>query len=271
MRLTERVNYACKICSILLVLLYTLFIQPVMNIHAYFSARGMPTHLEKLVYVLPGFLFSYLFYELCRFVLMPRLAFLVSRKILRENEDFEQKVHRLGNLLYSLLYYIIAFVVTYVITGQSDYKPRVFGGSMDLLQLVRQYLHPIPEPILVFYMMHLGHHIERLAVEVRDKRDQKTFSIMIFHHLLAITLVFGSFVLQVPKLGLPVMMLYDVTDIMLAVTRLFREMIEPFKAASRLLGFLLIGCWIYFRIYINIKEMLYPFFVILLKETPLWR
>ena len=101
----------------------------------------------------------------------------------------------------------------------------------------------------VFYLIHFGHHIERLVHYFLHNKNSSSFYTMFYHHVLTPIVLFLSYSMGYLKWGFGIFFLFDITEVFLNSTRLFKE-IKCLKGMPLNIVFIsLLFIWTYNRVY----------------------
>lgn len=232
-----------------------------------FHELGLNSNWEDLVWIIPGFLHSYFAYILCTKVLSKYLRPFYRENKFRPYESDSSRLWRYGNLLYGCYYYILSFAVLMWLVIGTEYCPKAYGGDLDLGNTIRIWPYEAPKSIRIFYMLTFGHHFERTVKEI-NHRNQKTFWTLFFHHLLTLVLLGLSFVMKHYQYGVTILLIHDMTDIWLNLSRFFREFIEPFATMAKACFVVCVFAWFHSRIWMFTKEVFIDGFLYSVMRIP---
>ena len=241
------------------IILIGIMIKELINIENYYEANGFErSDMREYFFVFLGIFISSGIFEIIKFSLTS-FARNNMTKISKRIETKDQKVVRIINMFNSITYYTFATVINFIIIRKyaPDHLPTNFGGTLDVTQFRENWPKSVAFPVRVFFMISIGHHIERTLEHLKNHRDAKNFWIMILHHVLTINLMVNCFGHREFLFGIPVLMIHDITDIAVGMTRVVRE-IEQWIKFTIPCYLVLLSLWFYTRNYVFNFEIVYP-------------
>jgi hypothetical protein len=241
---------------LLFVIVYCLTMIPqLMEILEFMQMKNISVSFTEYLWIVPGALSSHLVYKLSTTVFIRFFFPILSKESCRAGESEAQRHTRLGNYIYGTLYYTFSFFTLFYMTFKSHYCPVAFGGTLQTTDKRIAWPYDVSYDIRIFYMITLGHHVERIIHELVYNSKTKTFYVMLLHHTLTIKLVFLSFFMRHLVFGIPVLLTHDFNDIFLNASRFFRE--TRYKSFASFLFVLLMVSWFYSRIYSFMVEVIF--------------
>ena len=103
----------------------------------------------------------------------------------------------------------------------------------------------------IFYLGQAAFWAQQACVlALQLEKPRKDHKEMIYHHVVTLLLVWSSYVFHFTKMGLPIYITMDVSDLMLSLCKIFNYLDYWFTPGF---FFIFIAVWIYTRHYINIK------------------
>lgn len=240
---------------IFIITYFVLIIPSLVEMHEFLRENQVIVHFSEYLWTFVGIALSYLIYKLSITVLIDAWRPRISPIVVRQNESPEQRVHRLGGYIYSVIYYSLSWGSLYYMNYGTIFCPPEFGGKLDITKSLANWPYEVSYSIRLFYMLTLGHHIERLIHELVHNRKTTSFNTMTFHHVVTIMLIFLSFYCRHLMFGIPVLLTHDFNDIFLSLSRFLRESIHSEWASA---AFLIMMCsWFYTRIWVYCKHIVY--------------
>ncbi|CAL9733804.1 ceramide synthase Lac1p [Monosporozyma servazzii] len=103
----------------------------------------------------------------------------------------------------------------------------------------------------IFYLGQAAFWAQQACVLVLQlEKPRKDYKEMIYHHIVTLLLVWSSYVFHFTKMGLPIYITMDVSDLMLSLSKIFNYLDSVFTPVV-LAVFIIV--WIYTRHYLNLK------------------
>ena len=151
----------------------------------------------------------------------------------------------MSGILYYGTYSFFLFKFFY----KTDKCPEFYGGFLNLGHYSFNISLSISTEEKVFYLIHFGHHIERLVHYFLHNKNSSSFYTMFYHHVLTPIVLFLSYSMGYLKWGFGIFFLFDITEVFLNSTRLFKE-IKCLKGMPLNIVFIsLLFIWTYNRVY----------------------
>lgn len=268
-KVTNKMEIACQI-FIVMVLCYLVSIWPSLeNMRRDFRAKGVDQQLSLTLWIIPGYLFSFGLFLFFNHVLSKPLGNILSVEHFRE-ESIEARKTRVSNLGFGFTYYLCSSILLFYLGHKSEFEPKGFGGSIDIGENMANWPYVESYKISVFYMLALGHHLERFVKEILYNFNDSNFWTMIFHHFLTLMLIWLSFYMRHTCSGIAVMFIHDTSDILIYFCRFAREVRGPFNTLAFIIFIPMICFWFYSRVYIFAKEIIYNGVFLGVPRMPEW-
>lgn len=261
-------NFMEKMSMVFLmfILIYFVSLLPSLREMTYFFfENNIVINFYEYLFLIPGAILSYSLYKLSTGYLIHKWKPYVSKEAVRQNETPDQRLHRLGDYLYKGIYDSVSWSTFMYLTYGSIFVPHEMGGKLNIEKSLEMWPYEVGTPIRIYYMFALGHYFERLYYEATNKRNSSYYT-MFFHHLVTIFLIFLSFYTRHLMFGIPIMLFMDINDVFLNVARFFRES-QFTNLASTALVIMMVS-WVYTRIYLYSKYILYGLFFAVNHQTP---
>ena len=236
-------------------LYFLLAIPELREIVRFMQDQQVVIYFNEYLWIIPGAIGCYLLNLLSTKVIIHWFEPFIKKDGYRVGETHEQRLVRLGNYIYGAIYYTISTVALMYMTFGSKFSPVSYGGSLNTTNNIIPWPYDVSYGIRIFYMLTLGHHIERALHELVHQFGSKTFYVMMLHHVLTIKLIFLSFFMRHLTFGIPVLLTHDVNDIFLNASRFLRE--TSYKQLTSFVFFWLMVSWLYTRIYTFLVEVIF--------------
>lgn len=243
---------------IFIVTYFVLIIPSLVDMHDFFHEQGIIVHLSEYGWLLPGFLLSFGLFRFCTTIAIAAWRPNINPINYRQNETTFERERRLGGYMYSTVYYSLSWGSLLYMTHGSKFCPPEFGGALDITKSLVTWPYEVSKPIRIFYMLTLGHHLERLFHELLHNRKANSFYTMTFHHVVTIMLIFLSFYCRHLMFGIPVLLTHDFNDIFLASSRFLRE--SRFTNTASVLFLIMMASWGYTRLYVYYRHIVWGVF-----------
>lgn len=234
---------------------FALIIPSLLEMFDFLREHLVIIHFEEYLWTIAGVLLSYGMYKLSTNVLIELWSPYISPVIVRQNETPAQRKLRLGGYIYQTVYYTVSWGSLMYMTYDTVFCPPEFGGRLDITKSLTSWPYEVSYPIRLFYMLTLGHHIERQIHEFAHNRKSSSFYTMTFHHTVTIMLIFLSFYCRHLMFGIPVLLTHDFNDIFLNASRFLRESLFPGWASFFFL--IMMVSWVYTRIWVYSRHVIW--------------
>lgn len=234
---------------------FVLIVPSLVDMYAFLAEHSVLVHFTEYLYMFVGVALSYGLYKFATTVLIERWKPFISPVVVRQNESPQQRLLRLGGYIYQTFYYTLSWTSLMYMTRDTIFCPPEFGGRLDITKSLQIWPYEVSWPVRLYYMLTLGHHIERQIHELVHNRRSSSFFTMTFHHVVTIMLIFLSFYCRHLMFGIPVILTHDFNDIFLNAARFLRESLFP-GAASFFFLVMLIS-WIYTRLWIYCRHVIW--------------
>lgn len=268
-KLTNKMEFACQM-FIVLVVCYFVYIWPSLEqMRKDFREKGVDQQLRLTLWIIPGYLFSYGLFLFFNNVLSKPLGHILSNEHFRQ-ESPEDRRTRVSNLGFGFTYYLCSSALLFYLGHGTEFEPKGFGGSIDFRHNMSNWPYVDSYKISVFYMLALGHHLERFVKEIVYNLYDSNFWTMIFHHFLTVMLIWLSFYMKHTCSGIAVMFIHDTSDVLIYFCRFAREIKGPFHTIALTIYIPMICFWFYSRVFIFAKEILYQAVIIGVPLMPEW-
>lgn len=224
----------------------------------FLATFGIDPRFEDFLYLIPFTLQSYMLYKLNQEVTIPFFKPWTKRYLNPEGPESDLIFYnKMADNFSAVVHYFIAFVLTCYIGAKYDLLPKVYGGNLDLFADSQPYFREIPFDLKMIYMFSFGHHTDRLIVHWITERHSATYYTMLCHHIVAFGIMVFAFQLKLMCFGIPVTLLFDLSDMMVHLARVLRE-INISLMHAKVVFFLMMVCWLFTRITGFAHEVLWP-------------
>ena len=222
------------------------------------TKRFSSSNIITFLLVIPGFLFSLGLFNLCEFIFGNFIRKYASQT-LRKNETQKNYFKRIQKMFFTIIYYSISSLVCFIFLLKFEKKslPKYMGGNLKTTDFIDNWPHDISPYVIYFFIFSLGHHIERTFNHYINNRHSSNFWILIFHHTLTSTIMIYCYGARCLILGIPILVIHDITNITAGMIRVVRE-IKIWKKHTISMYFMFLWSWVYFRIFIFDYEIIIP-------------
>ena len=164
-------------------------------------------------------------------------------------------------MFYSIIYCTCSSCIFFYIIQkyQPDHLPKFFGGTLNIHSFISIWPKNVDYHLRYFFIISVGHHLERTYNLLFKKSKKKDFWTMLLHHVLTMNLMIMCFGHRQFLYGIPILLIHDITDIFLNIMRVSRE-IKPWKFMVLPLYFLCLISWFITRNGIFNFEIVIPLF-----------
>lgn len=215
--------------------------------YEYLSGLGVPPNLNLCWIIVLGYVYSAGIYEASLRLFKSYVGKNLVERIYKPDESPEMRVHRLCNDFNGLIYYSTSVALGLYSIWGSHYLPWSMGGRFNVLDFIHNFPMENPNSLQYFYfLMGLGHHLERLVEFLFKQRNIGDFWVILFHHILTVSIMITSFLCGTIYIGLPVLLLHDLIEPFFNLSKIGRE-VQTFRP---LLNFSLLGLilsWLFSR------------------------
>ena len=250
-----------KFIFVIYLVLIILMANNAIAIETYFVGKGMSAiNFYEFLLIIPGIAISFTIFWLVKW---STKAFILRNQLnhSRIKETQEERLNRVQTFFNTVVYYTLSVSINYylIMTYSPRYMPRFLNGDLKIETFLSTWGEIPEQPVRVFFMISIGHHIERTYQHVRHNLKGNNFWVMILHHVLTINLMLCCYLNRHFVYGIPVLFIHDIGDIFVGWVKLVRE-IKQWKHLAVPIFVALILIWIYTRIFIFVTELLYPTF-----------
>lgn len=159
-------------------------------------------------------------------------------------------------MMFKFLYYIIIAFVEYLSMKDSVFLPPSMGGKgeftaanvfaiYDGQQQIAQQRQP--PGLKVVYIVALAYHAHSLVCQLKYTH-RPDFTTMMFHHVVTLALVVGSYTFNYVRIGATVMFTQDASDLVGYTDKMLAD--TKFKKTNIAVHLFLLPVWFYLRIYL---------------------
>lgn len=213
----------------------------------YLDSLGVPPHLSVIWIVPIGYLYSLAIYLGSLMYFKNWIGSNLVDRIYKADETHEMRVHRLCNDLNGLIYYTTSVLLGVYCCWGSEYLPWAMGGKFEFMKIIREFPLENPNHLQYFYfLMGMGHHLERLIEFLLKQQNNGQYWIVFFHHVLTCAIMATSYLCGTIYIGLPVLLLHDLIEPTFNLSKLAREVV-PLRDIMMPAFFGLLLTWIFSR------------------------
>ncbi|KAL4491955.1 hypothetical protein ABPG72_008376 [Tetrahymena utriculariae] len=186
----------------------------------------------------------------------------------RRKKTYEEGMKRADQLCkwsFDIIYYSFSTVIGYLIVKNQAFLPPTMLGHGQCSNLFMQYPEVPQIPYLrLFYLVQAGTHLYTLVYQLVAKRQDPKFYEYSLHHLLAIFLIWFSYMMNFLIVGTIVLILHDPCDVFLVSARAYNDLKCRVMAFNAVLVCISYPLWLYTRNFIFpqcVIKSCYDFFI----------
>ena len=159
----------------------------------------------------------------------------------------ELRCQKASASVYKVFYYMITTVWAYSILRHQPYLPPVLGGKGDFKYSFTEFpFANHPSQMREYFLVTSGYHFAGLLIHfLRIKRND--FIEMGLHHIIALYLFGGGYLLNAWEIGAVIAFLHDIADIFVSIVKFLAETKYNKRAAH--IMWIVMFVWFYTRIY----------------------
>ena len=174
-------------------------------------------------------------------------------------ETKEERLYRIQVIFNSSIYYFTISAINFYLikTYEIEYLPKYLGGEFVITNFFTYRYRTVAFPVRLIFLISTGHHLERSYSHLRYKQNAGDFWTMILHHLITVTMMVNCFGHRQFVVGIPILLLHDMSDFFVSLMRIARE-IKPWKKYTMLFYFSFIIVWLITRNFIFNIEICWP-------------
>ena len=255
----NQVDKVYKVLFFLYIIGMIILVRKMSNIDGYFKRNGYgSTNFWELLLIVPGVIITWSLFQIIK-KLSRGFILRNKSKHSRMSESEEDRVHRIQTQFNGIVYYSLSVGINWYLIHKYSirYLPMMMGGELDITTYYSNWPEIPALPVRYFFMLSIGHHVERTIDHLTHGRNSKSFWLMMFHHMITINMMFCSFCNRQYLFGIPILLLHDMGDIFVALLRVVRE-IEVWKSLKVPFFINLVISWIITRMIIFNYEIVYP-------------
>lgn len=155
---------------------------------------------------------------------------------------------------YKTTYFIVMITFAYLTCSEASYFPKELGGNGDMMNIfnggVTNFLYYYkPYYLYHYYLISLSYVLSDLFYLLFIYETQSDFCIMLLHHLITISLITFSHLVNISHVGLIVLFSHDFTDIFVYITRvvIHTDAKEKYKIGT---GIVFVLVYVYMRLFV---------------------
>jgi len=152
---------------------------------------------------------------------------------------------------FSIFYYLASSIAAFLIIRETTFMPTWLGGEGYCTDLTR-YVNSFDEAnfsMQAYYVLQFGKHLGRFFQHVFI-RSEGNFYEYALHHGLSTFLIFFSYLTNQWIIGIFVLLIHDVSDIALILSRAYRDCRKIFKPVLTLMDVIGGSLWVFCRIFL---------------------
>lgn len=168
-------------------------------------------------------------------------------------DNFDLKKKKVLKEGFCVLWYSSISIVGLAFFAGTPVLPTACHGSLPCTDILRDWLlTPVSWRIRSYFMMQFGFHFYTMVAYVIKNREERVpeYYEMLYHHILAVILIFMSYGVSFFTHGITVLLISDLTDSFVSLTKFTRDMKIGAKFQVPTLAFFaLVITWAYYRLY----------------------
>jgi hypothetical protein len=208
---------------------------------------------------------SFFFISIFRFVSTTTVLPAIGAKLINpkyQGKDREERIVRWAYVCFKLFYFItISFAGYLLLAGKPWVPSSLFGadGGNAILPL-KDYPFVDHDPYLKLYIMvSLGYHIHSFAFHLAEGKKRNDFYEMSLHHILTITLIFFSYMINHLHAAALILFVNDLGDVSTYAVKCTTDTKHTYITFAVYLTVL--ASWGFYRLYVLPFAIVYPFFL----------
>lgn len=209
--------------------------------------RGYRAGIREFLIAVPMAVVSWVLFEFNRRVTIYRFESHLIRTSDPEGAlSRTEYLNKCADYLSGAVHYAIDFALMTYEAWRVGLLPRVLGGNLDLGTEEAVAQRDFGMQTKVIFMYAYGHHIERLITHWITKRHSPTYHSMLTHHIITAAVMAMAYHMRYLMFGIPVIVLFDLSDGLLQLSRFLRE--TNFRKATELTFLSMVVSWFAMRI-----------------------
>lgn len=227
------------------------------GITEFLDKRGFKVGISEFWVAIPMSLVSWALFEFNR-----RFTILYFESNLIRTSDPEGRLSRAEYLgkcadyLSGAIHYAIDFGLMTHEAWRIGLLPKVLGGNLNLWTEEAVAQRDFDTQTKVVFMYAYGHHVERLINHWITKKHSPTYHSMLTHHITTAAVMAMAYHMRYLMFGVPVIVLFDLSDGLLQLSRFLRE--TNFRKTTELTFLSMVVSWFGMRIVGFFWEIILP-------------
>lgn len=175
----------------------------------------------------------------------------------------ERRVNKMTDCVCKLIYFVFSTTWGYAILKNEPYLPPILGGSGQIEKCLDQKTLQFADhnPALKHYILVTsGYHVAHFFIHVFSPVRRNDFVEMALHHICAVYLYGGLYLLNVWEIGATIAFLHDIADIFANIVKFAGETSYDSVAAFCMVVHMSVWAWT--------RMVALPFCIYKIYETP---
>ena len=176
-------------------------------------------------------------------------------KVKYQGEALELKINKSTRNFFKVFYFGFITLLGFYVYSDTNYQSGLMFGSGNLRYVSSDWPYTkIPRLLKLYYMIGMSYHFED-SVHHLFNPAQNDFFEMLLHHYITLLLITGSYMTNKWNHGISVMIQMDNGDSVGGMIKAFMDFVPvPLVLINY---FVLLYCWIYFRVFIFAYEVIW--------------
>lgn len=195
-----------------------------------------------------------------KYFLSDKYKNVLDERLYEQGKIFHQKINQ---NIYKFIYFIIICSFAYYFLHNIPIFPYELGGTGDIMNIFTSKAEEVffykGKYFDYYYLITLSYVITDLIFLILINNSQTDFSIMIFHHILTVSLISFSYLSNISHIGLSINFLHDFSDIFVYLTRIVINT-DLNNKIKEIITSMLVICFFFLRVYFFGKCILFSWF-----------
>lgn len=181
--------------------------------------------------------------------------FVTNLKRKYSGEVLSLKTQKCTKNCFKLFYFLFITCFGLYVYSETTFHSSLMLGSGDIRYLLSDWpYNKMPNLLTLYYMIGLSYHVED-AIHHFYVPAQNDFFEMLLHHYITVVLIACSYMTQHWNFGINVMIQMDNGDIFVGSIKAFMDFGPSYIVLPNY--FILVGTWIYFRVFVYTYEVIW--------------
>lgn len=175
-----------------------------------------------------------------------------------EGEELKRKCQKCSRGLFKTIYFGFMFIFGWrMVLNDTPFCPPIMLGEGELMQVFSDWPYTtMPKYLKFYYVMSVSYYLEDVCLHIVRPPNSDYFE-MILHHIVAMMLIFASYINGFWNIGIFVLMQMDIADVFVGIIRVVIDFAPSIALFLIYLG--IMGSWFYFRFIAYVYCVLWKF------------